>query len=323
MATALNRISLDVAVDTLADQGLPGLTVATEMIFADPALLPAIPRVLFCLPGGGNTRGYFDLRVEADNSFSFAEAMAGRGHIVVLIDHLGIGGSSQPEDGYLLHPSVLAEAAVAAIDGIKARLREGGVAGLPPLAEFKAIGVGHSMGAMLSGLVQGRFSAWEGVVLLGAGPYGLEEQLFDQLKVLVNDPERTNRELVDILRATGVDAYLDMKTTPESKSMFNSGDKRGVSALREVRCHVLFAAGAFSMVPGSWAPEAAAIDVPVMLAFGDQDICDDPYKVPAYFTATPHLTLVVLPEAGHSHFVFPSREILFRRVADWLQTVPG
>jgi hypothetical protein len=33
------------------------------------------------------------------------------------------------------------------------------------------------------------------------------------------------------------------------------------------------------------------------------------------------LTLLVLPETGHSHFLFATRALLFRRIAQWLGAV--
>ncbi len=323
MQDELDRRTLGIPVETLQGEGLQGLTVSCALVLPEPENLPPQPRVLFCLPGGGMTRGYFDLETEGDRSYSFGEAMARKGHVVVLVDHLGLGDSSQPEDGFLLHPGVLAAATAETVGKLQDLFRNGQIEGFPALPEFLSIGVGHSMGAMLTALTQGRFRPYDAVIILGAGPYGLYDFLDEKLKPLANEPEKANSELEGILRAGNGDAYWVLPASPESKQMFRGGDRRGASTLRDVRCHLLAVAGMFSMIPGSWAPECASIEVPVFIAFGDEDLCDSPHAVPAYFSASPHVSLSVLPQTGHTHFIFPSREILWRQVDDWLTTVPG
>ena len=77
---------------------LPGegvLSVAADIFL--PVDVPAAPVALFCLPGGGMNRAYFNLR--GAGGFSFAAHLAARGFIVVTLDHLGVGDSSRPQDG--------------------------------------------------------------------------------------------------------------------------------------------------------------------------------------------------------------------------------
>jgi pimeloyl-ACP methyl ester carboxylesterase len=76
-----------------------------------------------------------------------------------------------------------------------------------------------------------------------------------------------------------------------------------------------------SMLPGNVAFEAAQIDVPVFLGVGERDMVGPPHQVPAAFTKSSDVTLLVLPEAGHSHFLFPSRKRLFDRLATWARSV--
>ena len=61
-------------------------------------LAPNAPiTLLVCLPGGFLCRRYFDLETGGDRTFSFAEAMAARGHAVIAFDHVGTGDSTPPE----------------------------------------------------------------------------------------------------------------------------------------------------------------------------------------------------------------------------------
>src|SRR6185312_7250360 len=108
-------------------------------------------RVLYCLPGGGMSRRYFDLDAPG---FSMAEHLAAQGFVVVTIDHPGVGESPPPDDPWTLTPDVVADAA-AAVAELDAQL-----GGIP-------IGVGHSMGGMLTVTVQARHRPYAGLGLLG------------------------------------------------------------------------------------------------------------------------------------------------------------
>ena len=67
--------------------------------------------------------------------------------------------------------------------------------------------------------------------------------------------------------------------------------------------------------------EAARIDVPLLLALGERDIAGPTHQVPAAFTASRDICLHILPETGHSHFLFPARTGLFNRLGGWARQV--
>jgi hypothetical protein len=69
--------------------------------------------------------------------------------------------------------------------------------------------------------------------------------------------------------------------------------------------------------PNMIAAEAAQIDVPIFLAFGDNDIHKQPYTAPASYPNSRDIRLLVLPETRHNHFIYPTRTLLFDRFADW------
>ena len=68
-------------------------------------------------------------------------------------------------------------------------------------------------------------------------------------------------------------------------------------------------------------PEAAEVAVPVFIGLGSRDMAGAPHAVPAAFTGSGDVCLHILPGAGHSHFLFPSRAGLFRRLAHWATRV--
>ena len=76
-----------------------------------------------------------------------------------------------------------------------------------------------------------------------------------------------------------------------------------------------------SMLPGNVAPEAAKIDVPVFVGLGERDMAGPPLEAPKAFTSSPAVTFHLLPQAGHSHFLFPARTGLFDRLAEWAAKV--
>jgi pimeloyl-ACP methyl ester carboxylesterase len=76
-----------------------------------------------------------------------------------------------------------------------------------------------------------------------------------------------------------------------------------------------------SMLPGNVTPEAAQLDVPIFLGIGEKDMVGAPQEVPAAFSGSPAVTLHILPGAGHSHFLFPARTVLFDKLAVWAKTI--
>lgn len=312
---------------------LPGagpLRVAVEVRAPRQASLGAAPVVLVCLPGGGMNRRFFDLMPGGegvgDLSFSFARQMAGRGFVVVCIDHLGVGESDRPEDGYLLTPEVLVQANQHALEQVLAGLRAGSLLGdLPPLPDLVSIGVGHSMGAMLTLLQQAAHRPHAGLALLGFSTRGMPEYLIPEAKALAADTQAVRAELVRLARDTFVVPYPEVKPSPQSNSLFAgaAAEARGVEAIKAARDKMLPVTAFMSMLPGNVAPEAARIDVPLFLALGERDIAGPPHQVPAAFTGSRDVSLHILPESGHSHFLFPARIGLFNRLAGWARLVAG
>jgi pimeloyl-ACP methyl ester carboxylesterase len=300
---------------------LPGegpLSVAADVYL--PAQIPIRPTALYCLPGGAMSRDYFDL--QADGDFSFAAALRARGYIVVTLDPLGIGDSSRPRDGYELTPEVLARANAAAVAAIQGQLVAGDLAGRP-LGAVRAIGVGHSMGAMLTGVQQAHHASYDGLMLFGFGTKGLVVALSEEERRYCGDPAGTRANLVRLARLRSPDPYPPVPRTQQGRDLFAgaTADRRGVEALNRVRAELLLTAGLYSMIPGSVLPECAQIKVPLLLALGDRDMAGPPHEVPASYPGSSDITLLVLSSTGHAHFLFDSRHHLFERAATWCEAI--
>lgn len=304
---------------------LPGegrLEMAVEIHFPKHLVPPAV--TLVCLPGGGANRRFFDLQPPDsphDVGFSFARQMTARGFIVALVDHLGIGASSRPKDGYALSSDVLSQAADHVHEAITARVQAHyGSAFARPCT----IGVGHSMGALITVLQQAQKHTHAAVALLGFSTRGLPEYVPQPLHTLARDPVAMRAQLPTVARHMFKEPYPRLERAADSQALFASdrADARGISALKAAGEEpILPVPGFHAILPGNVAPEAASIDVPVFLGIGERDIVGPPGEVPSAFQGSPEVVLHVMPESGHSHFLFPTRFGLFEAIAVWTRSV--
>ena len=302
----------------------PDLKVAVELIWHDLAFDRERPLAFVCLPGGNINRGYFDLGSESSPSFSFARQMAKRGALVIAVDHLGVGASSRPKDGFLLTPDVIVAANAHAIGHAVAMLKSGAInSELPALPTLATIGVGHSMGAMLTAMQQASAPMHRAIVLLGFSAAGLPEYLPKSAHDLIGAPSEIPERIVELAREMFETPYVQIRSSGGGASMFYSSkaDAEGIELLREARDTLLATPGLQCLIPGSIGPQLQTIDVPVFLGLGDHDMAGPPHAVPPSLPASRDVTLIVLPETGHCHFIFPSRAVLFQRLADWVATV--
>jgi alpha-beta hydrolase superfamily lysophospholipase len=294
------------------------LAIAADIFLPVQVAVP--PLVLFCLPGGGMNRHYFHL--PGEGGFSFAEHLTAQGFIVVTLDHLGVGDSSRPQDGFALTPDLLARANAHAVEVIRAELRTG-LPGQAALPQLRSVGIGHSMGAMLTVMQQAHHGGHAALGVFGFGTRGLSSALSAEELAFAGDPQGARANLVRLARLRGPDPYPLVPRSAQGRELFAgaTADRRGVEALQRARASLLLTAGEFSMIPGSCAPECAAVDTPVLLVFGDRDMAGPPHEAPASYPGSPDVTLLVLPATGHAHFLFPARAQLFERVAQWCRTV--
>src|SRR5215212_4952858 len=148
--------------DGVGEQAIAATVVVPASVDAKDA------RVLVCWPGGSYGRDYWDIHLPGRHGYSFAEHMTARGFVVIAADPLGVGDSGRPVDGTLCTYAALADAAHAAADLVRVRLRDGTlVEGLPPVAAPRIVGVGHSMGGGLVVLQQARSGSYDAIAVLG------------------------------------------------------------------------------------------------------------------------------------------------------------
>ena len=277
-------------------------------------------------------RRYFDLQPPplagvdqvGDDSYSFAAQMTARGFIVAALDHLGLGDSSKPEDGWQLTAELLTQANATATAELQTRLREGRLAdGVPALPALRSIGVGHSMGAMLTVLQQHSARQHAAIALLGFSTRGLPEYAPPGLKD-APDPVAVRPQLTEYARRMFGKPYPVINAPRGNNAeLFGSkhAEAQGVAALKAATDCILPVPAMMSMVPGNVAPEAATLDVPLFLGLGERDMVGPTHQVPAAFPRCGDVVLHILPKTGHSHFLFPARRDLFDRLAVWARSL--
>jgi pimeloyl-ACP methyl ester carboxylesterase len=281
-----------------------------QMQIAAELVLPEgkAPEMLFvCIPGGGMNRRYFDLPTpEGEEEVSFARYMTAKGYAVALIDPIGVGDSTVPSDPYELHPDRAAAANAEAVRRIIDGLRAGTLTGMcPPAPNMNAIAAAHSYGALLIVLQQARTPIYDAVCLMGFHTCGLPAQINDYDRSL--DPVEARANLVKLARKRFPMSTITMTPQPS---------KRPVSAVSAT--DVIYLTSSYMMMlPDLATPDAAAIKCPVMLVLGDGDLHANTHIMPSAYSGSPDVTLIVLAETRHNHFVYPSRTHLFGRVARW------
>ena len=279
-------------------------------------LPPAGPQprdVLICLPGGTYDRHYWHL---GEPGYSFAERLAGRGHVVVALDHLGVGGSSNWAGGPLGLERMARNDEVA-IAHIRAALNDGELAQrLPPL-DLPFVGIGHSMGALLALIIQASSRPFEAVVLLGYSV--IAARLPGAAHESVDTVERRLRADA----GSPSDSHYGVVGREALRDFFHAPDvpARIVAADDLVMSRVPFHAIAELTQPGVATAFAQSVDVPVFLAFGDTDVSPEPQAEPACYPHSRDVTLVVLKGSHHCHNLSERRGDLWDLVAAWLLKV--
>jgi pimeloyl-ACP methyl ester carboxylesterase len=253
-----------------------------------------------------------------------ARHLAGRGFVIVALDHLGLGASSPLDDICIVTPQVAAATHDHAVRAIADRLRTGTlVHGLPAFAPNALVGLGHSMGGMVIVAEQAGHGTFDAIVVLGHSGDGTWEALTDDERLLMDVP-REDREQAMIelarVRARGLPPETARRAPPGS--FFNIDVPRAVKgAFGAQRTELLYSCALSTMIPGHTDTEKAAIEVPVFLAFGDHDLTADYEGNASRYTSSPDVTLFVLRDSAHCHNQASSRAELWDRVACWITSV--
>jgi pimeloyl-ACP methyl ester carboxylesterase len=282
------------------------------------------PAILVCLAGGLYDKQYWHLEIEGHTGYSFGEHLAAAGYIVIAVDHLAVGESTDPTDSGPLGLELLATGDAEVVRQIRGQSGNGSlIDGLPPVT-LPVVGVGHSMGSCLTTMVQARASVYDAVVLLGYGVqitnvYGQSADA-DDLEARI---QQTIEAACQLAGAEPTDSHM---IGPRSylAAMFYGGEvpQEVIDADTAAQSRVPLRAAAEVTTPGFVEKYTPQLEVPVFLAFGAAiDVSPDPYAEPANYTGSTYVTLHLVPKSGHCHNFASHRAALWDRIAAWVPTV--
>lgn len=324
------RVRYDVEVDVsgVCEIDAP-LTVRATVHLPPRVSLGDGVTVLFALPGGGYSRGYFDMHFAGHDSYSQADHHCARGQVVVAIDHLGVG-TSTPEVCAQVRAEDIAAANHAAVSRIAELLESGeAVPGYPGISIAKRVGVGQSMGGAITVIMAARHRTYDAVAVLG----------FSAIHTVLPFPDQSeSQEVADRVGGERRDADPGTQSVAATAARIPdflypffwsdvpedivAADTRGGYPLRAEAPSfgsVTLPSCAIAMLsPGYIADDAASIDVPVFIGAGARDVMTTPLREPAAYETATDATIFVVPRMAHMHNFASTRTVLWDRLATWV-----
>ena len=321
----MQRIERRIDVSEAAGLG-ETVEMAVSIFLPDPGAMPDRPVAIFAVPGGGYSRAYFYLSFPGHEGYDEAAWHVARGTIYVAIDHVGVGESSIP-DLSRVDFQTLAGTHDSCVHQIAAMIEQGSLAaGFPACPGLFRMGMGQSMGGGVTILAQGRFATFDAIAPCGvsaihtalpqrsAEEFESGKRRFDEISVgdsrhshMTTRHEGVNYVYpfhwedvpADILEADMKGGYPIRQTAPEFGS------------LTIPNCAVQM------MTPGCFAADAARIAVPVLIGLGERDTCPDPRAEPSAYSASPDISVFIVPRMAHMHNFASTRERLWERLHGW------
>ncbi len=282
------------------------------------------PAILVCLAGGLYDKHYWHLEIPGHPGYSFGQHLADAGFIVIAVDHLGVGDSTDPVDSGPLSLELLSRGDAEVVRNVRRRSAEGClIEALPPIA-LPVVGVGHSMGSCLTTMVQARDRVYDAVALLG---YGVQITNVFAKDAGADDLEaRVQENLAIACQFAGAHPDDSHAIGPREHlaAMFYAGEvpQEVMDADTAAQSRVPLRAAAEVTTPGFVEQYTPRLDVPVFLAFGAGiDVSPNPYDEPAHYTASTDVTLHLVPKSGHCHNFASHRAALWDRIAAWVPAV--
>jgi pimeloyl-ACP methyl ester carboxylesterase len=300
--------------------------VHTAVTLVAPRVTSPRAVIAFGFPGGGYNRRYFDLDVALDGQGGSSEARwhAARGWWYVACDHIGVGDSSHPDPESLTF-ELLAAANAATVREVCARIAAGTVTDELPAVDVAArLGFGQSMGGCLTIVAQAHHRTFDGIGVLG----------YSAIHTVLPAPTGANTGPPSVERGTGgvsIEATTAAIGDDTFRYAFHWDDVPATIvdidlARYPMRDHERVPAwgrGAMPppcavsmMSPGVVGPEAAAVEVPVLIAAGERDVLPEPRAEPAAYGSR-DISVFVVPRMAHMHNFATTRELLWQRVHHW------
>jgi pimeloyl-ACP methyl ester carboxylesterase len=272
--------------------------------------------LIFCYPGGGYGKEYFDLRPGSRPGYSMAEWLRDCGYLVVTCDHLGVGGSSHPAHPEQITPQDLADANSIVVRELRDRLGRGTVPPLAPLPRLPAVGIAHSMGGGIITIHQARHGDFDALVTMGWSAVSMP-----------NSEQKTRQEgiapaprAVITPAATPINpGYRVVARGPAQHYWYHWDDVPASIIELDDAAAVEFPPCAARMnEPGVVAREAMSVTAPVLLIFGERDLRLDNSDETAAYSRAHGVSSLVVERAGHCQNFASTRRHMWRAIDDWL-----
>jgi hypothetical protein len=289
---------------------------------------------IFAVPGGGYSRGHYDMHFPQHAGYSQARYHRDNGLIFVACDPIGVGASSLPEAASIDF-AMLGDTYDAAVRELCRRIANGTLApGLPATASLTRIGIGQSMGGKVTVLAQGRRRTFDAIGVLGASA----------IRTILPQRDAAAREasVQGHMHARG--SAVDAESVARSSRSIADfvypfhwedvppdilqADIGGGYPLRRAPVPPFGSAtippcAVTMMSPGAIAAEAAAVSVPVFVGVGERDVCPDPRAEPRAYANSADITVHIVPRMAHMHNFAGTRELLWARLERWTRGIAG
>jgi pimeloyl-ACP methyl ester carboxylesterase len=197
---------------------------------------------------------------------------------------------------------------------------------IAPMDHLVPIGLGHSMGAMITMVQQARHRTYVAVVNLGSTEAGLPEHLSEPASVDIELTTARSR-LVDMARVQfgTLPARRNSPAPGDRDARFHADDVPLAvrAAFQSQQTNLLPTCALATLLPSFTDPERAAIAVPLFLGFGEHDLSPDPHGSVRRYRSASDVTLFVLPGSSHCHNQSGDRRHLWERVLAWSRSLPN
>lgn len=307
-------LSLDVtdALPSEVTQGSRAVISAWAFIPDDLALLGDRPSVIVLTNGGSYDKRYHHAVVSGHEGYSAAEQLAALGHIVLLPDHLGAGGSSRMPVQKLATRQVVAAANHAAVEQFRALLSAGEVTpALPPLAKVFVAGGGHSMGGMLATIQQANHATYDALLVLGYTAQGVHGTM--------NGRKFAYAELMPKGEAEVPDYTINDRGAQRQNFHWSDVPDEVIAYDDTLNSETPSQIGRISIQTGIIAAEAAQVRCPVFVGLGEQDVSPDPAAEALFFRNSSDFTIYQLPRSAHCQVFASTRALFWKRISGWVK----
>lgn len=311
MGGSIKKIGIMIDVPE-ADSGAGQCAIAASLIFS-PKILQDRPNasacpVLFMVPGAGYSRHYYDMLPGGDASYSQARFHAERGAVVAMLDYAG-AGDSKIENDEVLDFHIMAKIHDYAVRVLKSTL-ENGLAhpDIPALGTCRTIGVGQSLGGIITVITQARHRTFQAIAILGAS--AVETKM----------PQRPGSDAGDEVDWTY--AFHSDETPSEIVAMDLGSGYPLRSAVPEFGTNNIPAC-TFELFsrPDYLSPYAAEISAPLFLGYGNRDTSGNPRKEPSAYCKVVDFNLCIVPAMAHMHNFAPTRSSMWRKLQVWIDNL--